>query len=365
MWRSPAMKQFVASYLPRRKALFLGWKWIPAASHAARVASADAIVVSRTASLASPVVTRNRPIKLRSLREIQQETFDLVAADATHLESDRKTSFVRSLLNEGGRVMTLAGSAATAERAGQSLAKRFESIRYFVLEGRDAREVEDVAGTGAGATLCLAETRPGEQKRLHLGSGPLALPDWTNIDNRPYEGIDRLLDLGQRLPFIDGGTGFVFAEHFIEHLEYDQTLPLLSQCRRLLADEGVLRVSTPNLDWVWLYSYHPGQWSDPGEAIRDCFVTNRAFRGWGHKFLYNLDTLRELLMRAGFARVEPRDYGESPHPELRNLERHEKYPDSPDLPHVIIVEASGRAEHQPVAIVEQYLSEYRRDLATE
>jgi len=70
---------------------------------------------------------------------------------------------------------------------------------------------------------------------------------------------------------------------------------------------------------------------------------NRAFHGWGHQFLYNRQALTEVLRESGFAHIETASYGESRHPELRGLERHEKYVDSPDLPHVIIVEASGRS----------------------
>lgn len=29
---------------------------------------------------------------------------------------------------------------------------------------------------------------------------------------------------------------------------------------------------------------------------------------------------------------------------IQNLERHEEYPDTPDVPHVIVLEASGRSE---------------------
>ena len=176
-------------------------------------------------------------------------------------------------------------------------------------------------------------------EKLHIGSGPHLLEGWFNIDNQPYQGIVLVHDVRDGLPFAD--VRFIYAEHFIEHIPYRDAVLFLKQCRSILRSDGILRLSTPNLDWVWRHNYHPNEWSDESEAVRDCFWMNRAFRGWGHQFLYNLPALTETLHEAGFATVVMCRYGESEHPELTNVEGHEKYPDDDDLPHVVVVEASG------------------------
>ena len=71
---------------------------------------------------------------------------------------------------------------------------------------------------------------------------------------------------------------------------------------------------------------------------------NRAFHGWGHQFLYNRAMLAAVIRSAGFAQTVFRTYGESDVPELNGLERHETWEDTPDLPHVLIVEASGAGQ---------------------
>jgi predicted SAM-dependent methyltransferase len=180
--------------------------------------------------------------------------------------------------------------------------------------------------------------------KLHVGSGPVLLEGWINVDNQPYRGIDQVLDIRQGIPYSD--LEFIFAEHFIEHLAYDDAMKFLRDCRRALVDDGVLRLTTPNLDWVWMTQYHLGQWTQPSEAVRDCFWMNKAFRGWGHQFLYNAQTLTECLRDAGFATVERCNYGESRHDALRGVEHHEKYLDSPELPHLIVAEASGRQKRK-------------------
>jgi predicted SAM-dependent methyltransferase len=194
--------------------------------------------------------------------------------------------------------------------------------------------------------------------RLHLGCGPLALAGWLNIDNQPYPGVDRVLDATEGLPF--EGVEFIFAEHFIEHLPLDDASALMSECRRVLRDDGVLRLSTPNLDWVWATHYKREMTTE--EATLACFAINRAFRGWGHQFLYNETTLRALLLDAGFGDVRRCTYGESEREELRGLERHEWQPDFEGLSHILIVEASGQGSVKP-AHLDAPRDMYRRDLA--
>jgi predicted SAM-dependent methyltransferase len=194
--------------------------------------------------------------------------------------------------------------------------------------------------------------------RLHLGCGPLALAGWLNIDNQPYPGVDRVLDATEGLPF--EGVEFIFAEHFIEHLPLDDASALMRECRRVLRDDGVLRLSTPNLDWVWATHYKREMTTE--EATLACFAINRAFRGWGHQFLYNETTLRALLLDAGFGDVRRCAYGESEREELRGLERHEWQPDFEGLSHILIVEASGRGSVKP-AHLDAPRDMYRRDLA--
>lgn len=173
--------------------------------------------------------------------------------------------------------------------------------------------------------------RPAE--RLHIGCGPQALPGWVNIDVEPYPGVDLVHDIRDGLPFT--GVRYIYAEHFIEHLTYDEALRFFKECRAALRDDGVLRLSTPNLDWVLATHYRA---ADTG----DCFAMNKAFRGWGHQFLYNAPALTATLRAAGFDAVRFVEYGRSDDPILTGIERHETYPDEPGMPHVLVAEVRGR-----------------------
>lgn len=193
---------------------------------------------------------------------------------------------------------------------------------------------------------------------LHIGCGDSALPGWTNIDVAPYPAVDAVHDVTKELPYRD--CRFVFAEHFIEHLALDDGVAFLRRCRSALDADGVLRLTTPNLDWVWVTQYHFGDWSADQQAIDDCLRLNRSFYGWGHQFLYNWQTLQLVLRHSGFADVLRCERHDSSHPELRGLERHEIYFDEPKLPHVLVAEASGvlAAEDRPPLAS---FGEFRRD----
>lgn len=258
------------------------------------------------------------------------------------------------------------GSAPAPEQWGKALRQSFRSASVFAQQPRNTGLIgfryvqgssDDRLPGDCLSVVYLATDREGfAERRLHVGSGPQLLPGFINMDNQPYAGVDHVWDLREGLPYRQ--VARIFAEHFIEHLRFDDALALLRECRRALAPDGVIRLSTPNLDWV-VRVYRFG--GSAGDAIHDCMVMNRAFRGWGHHYIYNLESLVMLLHQAGFETVRPQQYGISDDPVFSGIERHERYPDDAATPHVIIVEArgvrSGPAEHIDV------MDDYRRDVA--
>lgn len=194
--------------------------------------------------------------------------------------------------------------------------------------------------------------------RLHVGCGQQAIPGWINVDNQGLPGVDQVLDVRGGLPF--SGLSAIYAEHFLEHLGFEDALAFLAECRRVLAPEGTLRLSTPNLDWVLTTHYRWHGVTDP-DRVLDCMKLNRAFHAWGHQFLYNQETLAAALRSAGFARVTFHRYGESEHAELRGLERHETWEDRDGLLHVLIAEASGSGRREPIP--PELLKEFRETMA--
>ena len=170
---------------------------------------------------------------------------------------------------------------------------------------------------------------------LHIGSGAKVIDGWVNLDINEHPGVDVVADVTEGLDFSD--VRAVYAEHFLEHLPIDKALAFLQEVHRVLARGGWLRLSTPNLEWVWSTHYAIGAASEEKRLMT--LGANRAFRGWGHQFLWTPTLLEDALVSCGFKKLRWCRYGESKQDVFRNLERHEESPDLPDVPHVIIVEA--------------------------
>jgi predicted SAM-dependent methyltransferase len=196
---------------------------------------------------------------------------------------------------------------------------------------------------------------------LHIGSGNVRLPGWTNVDVQALPGVDVIADVSRGLGFAATESAeAVFAEHFLEHLEITDALGFLLEVHRVLMEGAWVRLSTPNLDWVWQSHYRLG-----GEAVEKreaALAINRAFRGWRHQFLWNREMLAAALASAGFEALRWCRRGESELPLFRNLERHDTYGDNDDLPHILIAEARKgppqpeRLEELRVAIQEGFLA---------
>lgn len=195
----------------------------------------------------------------------------------------------------------------------------------------------------AGALRTLARARfarAAAPLRLCLGSGNAPIPGWVNVDL--IAGADVRLDLRYPLPLPDRSVAAIYSEHFVEHLPLPAVQALLRECRRVLADDGVLRLATPDLAAV-LHAYHT-DWRDqewvrwPEHAFVDtgAHMLNVAFGGFGHHHLFDQQDLELRLRRAGFAHVARCALGDSQHRELRQLETRA---DS-----LLVLEAWGRSD---------------------
>src|SRR5436305_13877800 len=164
--------------------------------------------------------------------------------------------------------------------------------------------------------------------RLHIGSGNVRLPGWTNVDAQRLPGVDVVAVVTRWLYFAVADA--VFSEHFLEHLAVDDALRFLLEAHRVLMDGGWVRLTTPNLDWVWLTHYRlEGEAAERREAA---LAINRAFRGWRHPFLWNREMLAEALAARGLAAGRWCRRGESEPPFFRAPERHDTCRDRERMP---------------------------------
>jgi predicted SAM-dependent methyltransferase len=170
-------------------------------------------------------------------------------------------------------------------------------------------------------------------RKLHLGCGDFLLPGWFNTDGFPRRTGVAYCDVTRRFPFPDGVFDCVFSEHMIEHIPFLAGKFMLSECFRVLKPGGRLRVATPDLDKITALkrpannieraylAFATAQIPDAFDGS-PCFAINAFVRNWGHVFIYDPETLAELLRRSGFVEVASCRPDESGDPALCGIDRH-------------------------------------------
>ncbi len=132
---------------------------------------------------------------------------------------------------------------------------------------------------------------------------------------------------------------YIFSEHMIEHISYANAFKMLSECHRVLKNNGKIRITTPNLQFlIDIYQSNKSKlqieyinWTT-NKFIKyapypdDTFVINNFVRDWGHLFIYDEKTLRALLERTGFTNITKCGIGQSKSESLRHLENIKRMP---------------------------------------
>lgn len=150
--------------------------------------------------------------------------------------------------------------------------------------------------------------------RLAWGCGSMCPPGWVGSDRSAYgqEHVGNLLD---GLPWPDGHFEAILANHSLQQLGYHDLVPGLSELRRVLAGDGVLRVLVPDIVAAFdAWQRHDRKWfpvSEDEEPTVDGALS--AYLTWFGTNLtgFTAGFLKDVLHRAGFGTVAPCRAGES------------------------------------------------------
>jgi predicted SAM-dependent methyltransferase len=205
---------------------------------------------------------------------------------------------------------------------------------------------------------CMVKTymKTHQTRKLQIGSGSNILNGWLNTDLKPNKQLI-FLDATKNFSFNNETFDYIFSEHLIEHLKYEDGVNFLKECHRILKPKGKIRISTPDLQFlINLYRENPSElqkryivWAIksfmPNIPIRTkTFVVNNFFRAWGHKFIYDFETLKQTLKNCGFTNITRCNIEKSKDQNFSGVESHGKYISSEfNKLESLVVEAETRA----------------------
>lgn len=152
---------------------------------------------------------------------------------------------------------------------------------------------------------------------LNLGCGGNRPPEayWINIDNlhaifpdpsvperinMDAESNYKNADLSKGIPFPDSTVDGILCSHLLEHLNCQESVSLLRECRRVLKPNGVLRISLPDPNKFYTLTCKGlTDWGEPNPS-KMSFMEYALFFA-EHKQLISKESLYCMLLVSGFS----------------------------------------------------------------
>lgn len=132
-----------------------------------------------------------------------------------------------------------------------------------------------------------------DKRTLNLGGGSNCLSGCLTVDIDPR--ADAYVDITKKLPFDDCSINAIFCEEAIEHVDLKCGLQLLRECYRILKPGGVIRLTTPDLNYFA---------SKISESVAACSEINEVFYSHGHRYLYTREALLFYCQEVGFTNLK-------------------------------------------------------------
>ncbi len=143
-------------------------------------------------------------------------------------------------------------------------------------------------------------------RRLNLGCGPVQPDGWDNVDVDPQWGATVADPLGA-FPFEEWTFDYVVANHVLQMVAWPDLEPWLRRVWFVLKTGGVFRILVPDIDAAIdaRWSKNPAHFEidDRHESSLDGKFCMYVTQAGSTRSVFTETWLRELLDRAGFARV--------------------------------------------------------------
>jgi predicted SAM-dependent methyltransferase len=146
--------------------------------------------------------------------------------------------------------------------------------------------------------------------RLHLGCGSNHIDHMVNCEYRATSAADIVMDCADLSNFSSNSVDLIFSHAFFEHLYFNQRLPFLCECCRILKEnKRIVFLGLPDLhtianSYLDRVDFAPGRPFDASIVYRYTHGDPEIAPGWWteqlHKTLFDKQVVSELLLKSGF-----------------------------------------------------------------
>lgn len=137
--------------------------------------------------------------------------------------------------------------------------------------------------------------------KIHVGSGPINLQGWVNIDARPASHIHLTSEGFSLKEFADGEIEEIYMCHVLEHFSFQEVRSILKNFRKKLQPGGVLRLSVPDFDkLIKIYKANNNRL----EVVKYALMGGQDYEYNYHKCVFNKHSLSQMLAENKFGNVQ-------------------------------------------------------------
>jgi SAM-dependent methyltransferase len=176
-------------------------------------------------------------------------------------------------------------------------------------------------------------------KKLNIGAQVQTLEGWLSVDIWPAKEGIAYMDATKKFPFEDETFDYIFTEHMIEHISFNDAQFMLKECHRVLKKNGKIRIATPSLLKIIsnfdnnkeLSKIYFSKLINPLLNLQNDITPKKGYfinyitYNYNHKFIYDEGTLSDLLLISNFNNINFFNPGKSEDNNLKDLEIHQFY----------------------------------------